>query len=561
MTVLPSPIEIQESPRPFIDALLAEEREWTAVEQFSNWHDLGKHVPRDQSYKRLIPLAQPKPGQQYAFEVDLEKCSGCKACVAACHSLNGLDETETWRSVGLLVGPPSVQQHVTTACHHCVDPACLNGCPVLAYDKDPVTGIVRHLDDQCIGCQYCVMKCPYEVPQYSKRLGIVRKCDMCYHRLAVGEAPACAQACPSEAIRITIVDQARVSAGFRSGGGLTTSPHGFHGSAPRAHGQASVDGNGVTLNSFLPDSPDPAITLPTTRFVSGNLSIPGLKAADHAALRLEQPHWPLVVMLVLSQAAAGLFIAAVFLGHATINSLPAIVIAGGLLAIGLIAATLHLGRPLKAWRAFLGWRKSWLSRELIALNVFAAAAVLAIACRSIPAWRDLLNICAAILGLVAVFASAMVYIDTGRAAWSARITFGNFFGATLVLGAALASVVLDVSGESESAVPFLGATLAIRAILFTWRRVEQRAALDHVHSALHLNARVVRESLPWTATANTTLFLVAILAGVLTLGSFGGIRLVWVALTALTTFAAEVIARYIFFVASANKRMPGGVLA
>ena len=42
---------------------------------------------------------------------------------------------------------------------------CLNGCPVLAYEKDPVTGIVRHLDDQCIGCQYCMLKCPYDVPQ------------------------------------------------------------------------------------------------------------------------------------------------------------------------------------------------------------------------------------------------------------------------------------------------------------------------------------------------------------------------------------------------------------
>src|SRR5690606_34885961 len=58
-----------------------------------------------------------------------------------------------------------VLQHVTTACHHCVEPGCLHGCPVLAYEKDPVTGIVRHLDDQCIGCTYCVLMCPYEVPQ------------------------------------------------------------------------------------------------------------------------------------------------------------------------------------------------------------------------------------------------------------------------------------------------------------------------------------------------------------------------------------------------------------
>src|SRR5256885_310445 len=114
------------------------------------------------------------------------------------------------REVGLLVSyewrRPS-QQSATTASHHCIAPACLNGCPVLAYEKDPVTGIVRHLDDQCIGCQYCVLKCPYDVPKYSAQRGIVRKCDMCHGRLAVGEAPACVQACPSSAISIQILSK------------------------------------------------------------------------------------------------------------------------------------------------------------------------------------------------------------------------------------------------------------------------------------------------------------------------------------------------------------------
>src|SRR6185436_2402182 len=99
-----------------------------------------------------------------------------------------------------------VQQTITTACHHCVEPGCLEGCPVLAYDKDPITGIVRHLDDQCIGCSYCILKCPYDVPKYSEHRGIVRKCDLCHDRLAVGEAPACAQACPGEAIRVVLVE-------------------------------------------------------------------------------------------------------------------------------------------------------------------------------------------------------------------------------------------------------------------------------------------------------------------------------------------------------------------
>ena len=117
-------------------------------------------------------------------------CTACKACVSACHSLNGLDDDEIWRNVGTIYGgTPSepYQQTVTTACHHCVEPGCLEGCPVMAYEKDKATGIVRHLDDQCIGCEYCLLKCPYDVPKYSSRRGIVRKCDMCYHRLAADD--------------------------------------------------------------------------------------------------------------------------------------------------------------------------------------------------------------------------------------------------------------------------------------------------------------------------------------------------------------------------------------
>ena len=100
-----------------------------------------------------MPATAPGPGQQYAFDVNLDTCTGCKACVSACHSLNGLDEDESWRSVGLLHGTvPEVryQQTITTGCHHCVEPGCLEGCPVDAYEKDPVTGIVSHLDDPSV---------------------------------------------------------------------------------------------------------------------------------------------------------------------------------------------------------------------------------------------------------------------------------------------------------------------------------------------------------------------------------------------------------------------------
>ena len=251
-------------PETLVDALLAEQRALTAVEKFGRLHDRQRSPFLEPHYRDLIPLSAPRPGEQYAFEVDLDRCSGCKGCVTACHSLNGLDDGEAWRKVGLLFGEMLVreprggnrvvplQQTVTTACHHCVEPACLLGCPVLAYDKDPATGIVQHLADQCIGCSYCVMQCPYEVPRYSARRGIVRKCDMCHDRLAVGEAPACVQACPSEAIRITLVEREFVRAEYRS-------------SSSRR--KESLISNASIANTFLGDAPDPSLTLPTTRYV------------------------------------------------------------------------------------------------------------------------------------------------------------------------------------------------------------------------------------------------------------------------------------------------------
>jgi formate dehydrogenase iron-sulfur subunit len=519
------------------------------VERFSQWHDASRASTANGSYHHLIPLTAPAPGQQYAFEVNLDQCSGCKACVTACHSLNGLDETETWRSVGLLVSDTrtalsalhiphsALQQHVTTACHHCADPGCANGCPVLAYDKDPVTGIVRHLDDQCMGCSYCVMKCPYEVPKYSNRLGIVRKCDLCSQRLAVGEAPACVQACPNEAIKITLIEKgARAEL--------------FNRSSVEPSSDPAIQRFSSSANHFLPDSPDPRLTLPTTRFLSAKLPA-DLVAADHAAPRLDHPHWPLVIMLVLTQSAAGLFLAAAIAATAGVAVKPLTIAACVGLNAGLVAAVLHLGQPLKAWRAFLGWRKSWLSREIIAFNAFAAVALLAI-------FHPPASGLAAGFGLAAVFTSAMVYVDTRRPFWSPRGVLGNFYGTTLLLGAAFAAVGFGWMGQPGCAQPFAAAALVLRTGLFLWRRLELRAARRNPASAIHLNARAVGELLVWTTQTRNLLFLVSTLFGALAVANVAPRVPVWASVAALTTVSSEIIGRYVFFAASASKRMPGG---
>ncbi|MFA6544271.1 MAG: DmsC/YnfH family molybdoenzyme membrane anchor subunit [Limisphaerales bacterium] len=482
--------------RTLVDALLDEQRQLSAVEAFARSHE--RHELTEPRYRRLLPASAPRPGEQYAFEVNLDQCSGCKACVTACHSLNGLDDGEAWRDVGALfgvalvaVGRDSVEPHperseasaasilgetttsqetrsarasslgkwgsteshptgpgnrvvpiqqvVTTACHHCIEPGCLEGCPVLAYDKDPITGIVRHLDDQCIGCSYCILKCPYDVPKYSEKRGIVRKCDMCHGRLAAGEAPACVQACPNEAIRISVVGVAEVVSAFRSVSGEAGEKVGKPESEAASGGISHFPTFPLSHlpSPWLPDSPSPHITLPTTRYVTRKPAA-DLRAADHCLPKPQHPHWPLVLMLVLTQAGIGGLLAARF---TSARSLPLELVSLAFLFAGLTASVFHLGQPLKAWRVWLGWRTSWLSREAMALNAFAGIAVLSVAARWFPPLTNYhlpITLSVTALALAAVFAQSMVYADTHRAFWSLRHTAPRFLGSTILLGFALA---------------------------------------------------------------------------------------------------------------------------
>ncbi|PON18986.1 molybdopterin oxidoreductase [Candidatus Entotheonella serta] len=540
---------------PLLEAYLLDQQDLTAVERFSQFHDRAEEPAQAPYYQSLIPLSAPAPGQQYRFEVDLDRCTGCKACITACHSLNGLESGETWRTVGLLHGgnpEAPVQKTVTTACHHCLEPACMHGCPVGAYEKDTLTGIVHHLDDQCIGCQYCILTCPYEVPQYSANKGIVRKCDMCADRLSEGEAPACVQACPNEAISIQIVDQTAV--------------------VEDAQGDA-----------FLPGVPSPGITVPTTHYKTREVFPRNMLPADFYAVRPSHQHLPLVVMLVLTQLSVGAFcvnqMLPLWFSEATLSILrpfhSLLAFALGLLAI--VASTAHLGRPQYAWRAFIGFKTSWLSHEIIAFGAFASMA----ACYALILYLgrtttvDNLGLATAIVGAIAVFCSVMLYHVTQRQWWSGSRTGFKFalttagLGWAAVLFSTFASVAVKGREPLSPELIEFGRVGAQVLALITLIKLAGEASIffhlrDHQQGDLKRTALLLWGDL----RAQTQFrFLLGVLGGILLplalltslSPSHAGQALAGSFLGLICLLAGELIERTTFFSALSAPRMPGGL--
>jgi len=515
---------LQDPEMTLIDQLLADQKKlYTPINEVSDKIDSGE--VRTDTFKHMIPLSKPTKGQQYAFQVELDKCTSCKACVAACHSLNGLEEEESWRDVGLLLGgndAPGWQQTVTSACHHCLEPECMHGCPVKAYEKDEDTGIVRHLDDQCIGCEYCSLKCPFDVPKYSSRLGIVRKCDMCYQRLEVGESPACVQACPNEAIKIITVDKAEIRPGLEA------------------------------KRDFIKGAPLPNITLPTTQFIGRDVPETALPA-DQEKLVPAAKHTPLVLMLMLTQAGVGATI-----GGVLSTNFIATAIGTTLFFIGLSCSILHLGRPLGAWRFFLGLKRSWLSREILAFSLYAPfAGILPIiylltskfgkqlsensfylmATEQIGSYTGIIGSITAIIGLIAVFTSVMIYHDTKRDNWHWKFTGIAFFGTTF----AFAGLFLSQTPPLAAIILAIPVVLDLLNVTPAFKDTKNAPWTPHLH-----RARLMWNPLKNMTIARLTCGFLAVLTVPIS---------IWIALPLL--IAGELLSRALYFRAVHSPKMTG----
>ena len=157
---------------------------------------------------------------RWGMLIDSTKCAtGCDACVKACNTENGINETvkdarqgSQWiRKIDLKDPKTGVQQSLPMLCQHCAEPPCVDVCPTGASMKraDGIVLVDRHT---CIGCRYCMMACPYKArsfvhqplteqnPEVPRGIGCVESCTFCVHRIDKGQTPACVESCPEGAM-------------------------------------------------------------------------------------------------------------------------------------------------------------------------------------------------------------------------------------------------------------------------------------------------------------------------------------------------------------------------
>jgi Fe-S-cluster-containing dehydrogenase component len=385
------------------------------------------------------------PVRPPAFLHDLNTCVGCHACVIACVNEHQLEAGRFWRQIVSFNSerrPGHPTFHLSLACNHCLDAPCERACPAVAISRDRRTGAVVIDDASCIGCRYCAWVCPFDAPRFNETLGVMQKCTLCTHRLAVDLQPACVSLCPTGALRLTAFeeDAHHAVAGFPQS------------NVRPAIGFVPLRARALDLQVLDAAATDAVRAMPSATTV---ISAAGRTPAPKISLRSE---WTLAAFTFSAILLVAWFVASCF-GGPTVRLLPF-----GILGLGAMAlSTLHLGRKSRAWRAVLNVRRSWLSREVLAFPAFLALAVTSVLLPALPApqWVTASVSWLAILA----GASCLICIDRVYAAMARPDRFRRDDAAAFASAALLAGVFsgtpwLFVAGGLDKLLASAGRTLS-----------------------------------------------------------------------------------------------------
>jgi len=190
--------------------------------------------------------------QPSAILFDMVECQGCRKCIEACSDLQGFD-TDPEQTVELSATAYTAMKEVDEypvrdLCRHCLSPSCVSVCPVGALTKHERGPVVYDVS-KCLGCRYCILACPFNIPRYEwdEPVPAVRKCDMCVARLERGQLPACAEACPMEATLSGPRDELLAEAHRR----IEADPDEYHN---HVYGETEVGGTSVLFLTPFPVS-------------------------------------------------------------------------------------------------------------------------------------------------------------------------------------------------------------------------------------------------------------------------------------------------------------------
>ena len=201
---------------------------------------------------------EPDP-EDVGLLYDATLCIGCKACVVGCREANGVppeSSTGLWddptdlsgstRNVIRVYDGEDGSSFYKAQCMHCTDPACVSACMLGALHKSK-WGIVAYDKDACIGCRYCQVACPFNVPkfQWSSATPLIVKCELCRHRLAEGKEPGCTSVCPTKAVIFGKRTELLLEAHRR----LQETPDRY---VPKVYGEEDAGGTAVLVLSAVP---------------------------------------------------------------------------------------------------------------------------------------------------------------------------------------------------------------------------------------------------------------------------------------------------------------------